>query len=140
MPKYFLIKGLNHGFYVDFVLIILMCEMYHLNLRVQIDFVLVMLELKPVHRCDHHTEFFHLNGGSSDIMLLLPCFNLVLCFPCCFMYLVFFILDERKFCSFISVFTVVQVITSMDELTRNKYHVDLEHKPDISTIYPLTLF
>ena len=63
MPKYFLIKGLNHGFYVDFVLIILICEMYHLNLRVQIDFVLVMLELKPVHRCDYHIEFLHLNGA-----------------------------------------------------------------------------
>ena len=73
-------KHLYQGSHVDFVLIILKCELLHcLNLQFRNDFV-VETELKPVHCQDYHIEFLYLNRTS---LILYYFAYVLLCFCVC---------------------------------------------------------
>lgn len=138
-------KRLNHGFHVDFVLVILKCDLlYYLHLHFCSDFVVVLSELKLVH-CQDYIVFLCQN----QTCLILCCFiHVLLCYCVCHVaciYQVFVVLDE----SFVLLFQYllqhlwfVQVITCMDVLTHYDYsvllttagHSDLVHNQNLSIV------
>ena len=73
-------KRLNHGFHVDFVLVILKCDLlYYLHLHFCSDFVVVLSELKLVH-CQDYIVFLCQN----QTCLILCCFiHVLLCYCVC---------------------------------------------------------